>query len=129
MTLALTPDMAALSLAPATATFKIEAQADNGLMGSLAVWGLEASHENGLPVRWHGMNGCRGGPSQKFYITKIGEPNMYRIEARADNGLMGSLAVWGLESSHENGLPVKWHDMSWFRGGPSQEFYITPPLR
>ena len=98
-------------------------------MGSLAVWGLEASHENGLPVKWHDMTGCRGGPSQEFYITKIGEPNMYRIEAQADNGLMGSLAVWGLESSHKNGLPVKWHDMSWFRGGPSQEFYITPPLR
>ena len=46
-----------------------------------------------------------------------------------DYGLMGSLAVWGLESSHENGLPVKWHDMSWFLGGPSQVFYITPPLR
>jgi len=109
--------------------FKIEARAPNGRMGALAVWGLENGAQNGRGLKW-GDFSFSGGPSQTFYITRLPRAGSlpagkYKIEARAPNGRMGALAVWGLEHGAQNGRGLKWGDFS-FSGGPSQEFYITP---
>merc|ERR1719190_985 len=90
-------------------------------MGPLAVWGLEHGAQNGRGLKW-GDFSFSGGPSQTFYITRLPRANSlpagkYKIEARAPNGRMGALAVWGLEHGAQNGRGLKWGDFS-FSGGP-----------
>jgi len=90
--------------------YKIEAKAPNGRKGTLAAWGLEHGAQNGREVKWGDFT-FSGGPSQEFYITSLGQ-GKFKIEARAPNGRMGALAVWGLENGAQNGRGLKWGDFS-----------------